>query len=176
MSAVRTKLAAFRWLGLPTLAALNVIVPALLLVLSAVGLGIGGYLSYTHWADKVVACGGLGDCEVVQNSDYATLGPVPVALLGVLAYAGMGSLALLTLWRRSPALEWPILVFWAAALAGTAYSAYLTYVELFVLEAICVWCVASAVVVTVSLLVSTAYIVALESTLAPEDAEPEDTA
>ena len=169
MSAARTRSASLRWLG-PSLLALDVLALVLLLALAAAGLGISGYLTYTHWADKVVACGGFGSCEVVQNSDYATLGPVPIALLGALMYAGLGGLALLTLWRRAAEVDWPILALWAGALAGTAYSAYLTYVELFVLEAICVWCVASAVIVTASWLVSTAYIVALERRT-PEDLE-----
>ena len=170
MSATRTRLASLRWLGRPSLSAFAVLTPALLLALAAGGLGVSVYLTYTHWADETVACAGFGSCELVQTSEYATLGPVPVALLGALMYAGLGGLALLTLWRRPSEPDWPILAFWAGALAGVAYSAYLTYVELFVLEAICIWCVVSAVIVTASWLVSTGYIMALQRG-APEDLE-----
>ena len=162
MSTARTLPASLRWLGRPSLSFLrDVVAPALLVALAAAGLGVSTYLTYTHWADQAIVCGGLGNCELVQNSEYATLGPVPIALLGALMYAGLGGLAFITLWRRPSEPDWPILAFWAGALAGTVYSAYLTYLELFVLEAICVYCVASAGLVTGSLVVSTAYILAL---------------
>ncbi len=134
-------------------------VPALLLALALVGLGISSYLSYTHWAKATIACGGLGSCESVNNSKYATMAGVPVAFLGALSYVGLTASALVWLWWRPAGLVWPVMSFWGLALIGTLFSAYLTYVELFVLEAICIYCVASAIVLLASLIVSTAWVV-----------------
>jgi len=143
----------------PAATALAVAVPALLLVLAVVGLGISSYLSYTHWAHASVACGGLGSCNEVNNSDYAEVAGIPVAFLGALSYLALIASALAWLWWRPAGLAWPVMAFWGLSLVGTLYSAYLTYVEVFVLEAICIYCVASAGVILASLLISTGWIV-----------------
>ncbi len=161
MSTARSRSVAVAWSERRWLPAWERAVPALLALLAAAGLGVSGYLTYTHWAEQAVACGGLGNCELVQNSEYATLGPVPVALLGAMMYAALGGLALLGFLRPPAEPDWRVTAFWAIAFAGVAYSAYLTYIELFVLEAICVWCVASAVIVTAAWLLSTGYAAAL---------------
>ena len=111
-------------------------------VLALAGLGVAGYLTWVHYADLEAICaGGSGGCERVQNSDYADLAGVPVALLGLIGYGAiLASLALPgDLGRFSGAV---------LALAGFGFSAWLTYVELFEIDAICPWCVASAVIRT----------------------------
>ena len=86
-------------------------------------------------------CSGISDCERVQSSRYAELAGVPVALVGLIGYlAILGSLAI-------PG-EAGRLATASLAFAGLAFSGYLTYVELFEIEAVCQWCVASAVVIT----------------------------
>lgn len=114
------------------------------------GLAVAGYLTYVHYAELEPLCvGGGGGCEKVQASDYAELAGVPVALLGLAGYA----LILASLWvpgdagRVSGAL---------LALTGFGFSLYLTWVELFEIDAICQWCVVSAVLMTV-LAVTTAW-------------------
>ena len=130
--------------------------PLLLAGLALFGLGISGYLTATHYADKPIVCAGLGQCEYVNSSAYASVAGVPVSLMGILAYAGLLAAALL--WLSRPGSEsWPVM-YWGMALAGAGYAGYLTYVELEILHAICVWCVVSAVVLTTSLLLSTAYL------------------
>jgi uncharacterized membrane protein len=113
--------------------------------LSAAGLGIALYLTIVHYGDQPIACNGIGDCEYVNSSEYAKLLGIPVALIGAAAYATMlaGSIAA---WLRRDALL--LLAAWGVALASFAFSVYLTYIELEVLEAICVYCVASASVMT----------------------------
>ena len=111
-------------------------------VLALAGVGVAGYLTWVHYADLEAICaGGSGGCEKVQNSDYAELGGVPVALLGLIGYGAiLASLALPgDLGRFAGAV---------LALAGFGFSAWLTYVELFEIDAICQWCVASAVIMT----------------------------
>lgn len=115
-----------------------------MLALAVAGIAIGGYLTAVHFAGKPVFCGGLSSCETVNSSDYAELVGVPVALLGLGAYVVLAALALL---RGRIAWALPAMIFVGAT--GALYSGYLTWVELAVLHAICLWCVTSAVVVTV---------------------------
>ena len=119
----------------------------------AVVAGFGGvisaYLTWVHLSGAVPVCvGGAGGCEAVQTSRYSEVLGVPVAALGLVAYAGL----LLSAAVRS---ENGVLFGFFVALVGTLFSAYLTYLELFVIGAICQWCVANAVVVVVALVLAT---------------------
>lgn len=123
-------------------------------LLALPGIGVAAYLTYSHWADRPTVCAGVGECELVQTSEYSDIAGVPVALLGLIYFVAMALLALARVNRieRMPdALEWAQPVALSMALAATAFVAYLTYVELFVLEAICVWCVVLAALTAVSL-------------------------
>jgi len=115
-------------------------------LLSLAGLLISAYLSYTHITYAKPLCGGLGDCELVNNSRYAEVGGVPVAVLGATMYGGL--LALGFLWAKAESKGWLLLAIFGISAAGTLYSAYLTYVEFFVLMAVCIWCLASAALVS----------------------------
>ena len=108
--------------------------------LALAGASIAGYLTYTHYADTRIACP-TGGCETVQSSAYALLGPVPVALIGLLAYAAI--LGSLLLPRET---RWAFVL--VTALAGTIFSAYLFGVQALELHAFCAWCLASDVVIT----------------------------
>ena len=125
-----------------------------LAVLGVAGMGVAAYLTYTHYADEVVACGGLGRCETVQQSEYATIAGIPVALLGGLAATALVAVALSRLGGLPLAVEWGSLATLGLTTASVAFAAYLTYVELFVLEAICIYCVALASIFTTSWLIS----------------------
>ena len=121
--------------------------------LALAGLAISGYLTYVHYAGiEPVCAGGGAACERVQSSSYAELAGIPVAVLGVAGYA----LILVALGvpgetgRMAAAL---------LALVGFGFSAYLTYLELFEIDAICQWCVASAVVMAALAVVSAARLV-----------------
>ena len=111
-------------------------------VLALAGIAIAGYLTWVHYAGLEPFCvGGGGSCERVQNSRYAELAGIPVALLGLGAYVAiLATLGLPEeLGRTAAAL---------LALTGAGFSGYLTYLELVEIDAICQWCVASAVVMT----------------------------
>jgi uncharacterized membrane protein len=110
-------------------------------VLAVLGLGVAGYLTYVHYAGLAPVCNIAHGCVKVQSSQYAELAGVPVALLGLLGYAGI--LVALLLPGEAPRLAAALL-----ALVGFGFSAYLTYRELFTIDAICQWCVASAVLMT----------------------------
>lgn len=111
----------------------------LALALAVAGIGVAGYLTWVHFADLEPVCvGGGGGCERVQTSEYAKLAGIPVAVLGLAGYVAIAVAVLIRgeLARMAAALF---------ALAGAGFSLYLTYLELFEIEAICQWCVASAV-------------------------------
>jgi uncharacterized membrane protein len=117
--------------------------------IALVGVGIATYLVYVHYADiKPFCVAGGGGCEKVQTSDYAKLAGIPVAVLGLAGYiAILASLFLKgDLGRLSGA---------AIALAGFGVSMDLTYREIFTIEAICQWCVASAVLMTLLAILTT---------------------
>jgi uncharacterized membrane protein len=107
-----------------------------------VGLGIAAYLTYIHYAGIQPLCLASGGCEKVQSSHWSRLAGIPVATIGLLGYAAI--LALLFV-PGEAGLAGTALV----ALVGFGFSAYLTYVELFRIHAVCQWCVASAVLMTV---------------------------
>jgi uncharacterized membrane protein len=108
---------------------------------AAVGLGVAGYLTAVHYGGGSPVCAIAHGCATVQQSEYASLGGVPVALLGVFGYAAI--LVGLVVDSEQARFATAFL-----ALAGAGFSAWLTYVEVFTLEAICIWCVASAVCMT----------------------------
>lgn len=117
----------------------------LLARLAVAGFSISAYLTWTHLSGAAPVCvGGSGGCETVQTSRYSEILGVPVAALSLFAYAAMLACAVL---RREGAAISGVFV----SMVGALFSAYLTYLELFVLRAICQWCVASAVVVIANL-------------------------
>jgi uncharacterized membrane protein len=107
--------------------------------LAVAGIGVAGYLTWVHYADLETVCvGGGGGCERVQSSEYAELAGIPVALLGLVGYLAIA--AAIALPGEAARMAAALL-----ALAGAGFSLYLTYLELFEIDAICQWCVASAV-------------------------------
>jgi uncharacterized membrane protein len=127
------------------------LVPALIVI----GVGVAGYLAYVETQAVEAICGPVGDCNTVQQSRYAMLfGVLPVGVLGMLGY-----IALLIAWlvrRFLPKLKTPAAIgFWGMAFFAVIFSLYLTYLEPFVIKAVCIWCLASAVIVTLLLLLGT---------------------
>lgn len=159
MNRARTNVRAQREAGAGRSVISAVGLPGVIAALSLIGIGVAGYLTYTHWLEESVACGGYGGCDTVAESGYARVSGVPVAFIGLLGYLAI--LGMTGLWLRTGSRfgEVPPLLVWGMALAGTTYSAYLTHLEFFVIEAVCFWCLASAVVMVGILLVSTVAVV-----------------
>ncbi|CAB4347002.1 unannotated protein [freshwater metagenome] len=117
------------------------------LALVLLGIAVAAYLTYVHYAGIEPACS-TGGCEVVQTSEWSDIYGMPVALLGLIGYLSiLGSLLVL----RGDA---QLFVSAALSLVGFLYSGYLTYQELFTIRAICQWCVASAVLMTLLAIVT----------------------
>jgi len=110
-------------------------------VLCLIGIGVAGYLTYTHYAKIKVICGANGGCETVQSSVYSKLDGVPVAVLGLAGYIGI----LFSLALRN---ELGRVAGFGIALVGFLFSMYLTYREAFTIHAYCYWCLSSATLMT----------------------------
>lgn len=122
------------------------------IALALAGVGIAGYLTIVHYRESLLVCSGVSDCETVQTSKYAEVAGIPVALLGLLMFVAMLGLAVVRMLKPTLADAATVTLVVMAA-AGVAFYIYLTYLELFVINAICQWCVASSFV-TVGLLVT----------------------
>lgn len=133
----------------------------LIQLLAVPGLIIAFYLLLFHNGNLVEACrpSGWDDCGKVSGPDapYSSIGPIPVALIGLVGYA----LIFLVSWLKD---WWPLLDDYSAeimvALTGFAFlfSLGLTGLELFVIEAICRFCVLSALIITIMLALSISYL------------------
>ena len=111
-------------------------------LIALLGVGVATYIAIADASSGSPVClaGGHG-CATVANSKYSHLAGINVALLGILAYVTLFAAALV----RGDAARFASL---AVATVGFGFSAYLTYLELFVIDAVCQWCVASAALMT----------------------------
>jgi uncharacterized membrane protein len=116
-------------------------------------------------------CGPVGDCNAVQASPFAKLfGFLPVGLLGAVGYVGI--IAAWFVARSEGGLSRiAALLMFAMALFGVLFTIYLTYLELFVINAVCIWCLTSAVLMSILLMLSVGP--ALEALQTDEAMQPE---
>ncbi|MEK6193342.1 MAG: vitamin K epoxide reductase family protein [Deltaproteobacteria bacterium] len=123
-------------------------------VLAILGMLVSAYLTWIHWNPGVAACTGVGDCEAVNSSAYATLGEIPIAILGFGMYASVLGLVWIGKRAGGRASDNAGLGIFGFSLLGVLFSGYLTYIELYVIHAICPYCVISAILVTLIFAVS----------------------
>jgi len=127
-----------------------------LALLAVVGILIALYLTlYKMGVIGVLVCS-IGSCETVNTSKWSMLFGIPIAEWGLAAYVALFGLAIA---GSAEAREQSVTIArLLVALAGFSvlFSAWLTYLELFVIHAICIWCVTSALLWVVILAVSVA--------------------
>jgi uncharacterized membrane protein len=111
---------------------------------AAAGLALASYLTWVHYDERLLICTGSGGCEAVQESKYATLAGMPVALLGAIGY---GIVLALVVW------DTPLARTAAAALglAALAFAGYLLALQAFVIDAWCGWCLVNDLVLVPAL-------------------------
>ncbi len=126
-------------------------------VLVVGGFVVAGYLTYSEVTETPPVCGpAINGCHVVQASPYSKLfGVVPIGIVGLVGYTAI--LIGWAAWRlgSAPVKKASILAIWVVCFFGVLFSAYLTYLELGVIAATCVWCILSAVLMMLLLWVST---------------------
>lgn len=137
------------------------------LVLAILGLLDSIYLVWVKYTGMYALCGPIGNCESVNTSQYSEVFGIPIALLGAGAYLIMIIFLMLeslgSIWK-----EYGPLIVFGISLIGVLYSIYLTYIEVAVLKAICPYCVISAVILVVILVLSA---IRLSSSLREPDAQ-----
>ena len=124
-------------------------------ILGVIGLGVAGYLSYIEITLSHAVCGPVGDCNAVQSSSYARLfGVLPIGVLGMAGYLAILAAWLMGLRAEGKLTFYSRLGIFGMAFFGSLFSLYLTYLEPFVIKAVCAWCIASAIIITLILLLS----------------------
>ena len=118
-------------------------------ILSLVGAFLAFYLLAANlgWTPPVPC--GTGDCDTVQSSEYATVGPVPVSGIGLAGYVALLVLSLAGLQDRLSRSRLIAFLLFGGAVFGVLFSGYLTYLEAVVIKAWCRYCVASAILITI---------------------------
>jgi uncharacterized membrane protein len=124
---------------------------AALPLLAVIGLGVAAYLAYVETHSVAAICGPIGDCNVVQTSEYAYLFGIPIGVLGVVGYIAILATWCWGWWQEDKRAALALL---AMTSFGVIFSIYLTYLEPFVIGAVCAWCLTSSVVMTLLLLIS----------------------
>ena len=124
-------------------------------VLAIVGIGVSIYLGSVEASGAEAVCGPVGDCNAVQQSEYASIFGIPIGIIGVLGYGLLLAGWIVSRVAGGTFADLGIILAGAIAFGGTLFSIYLTFLEPFVIGATCMWCLTSAVAIT-GLLWSTA--------------------
>src|SRR6478752_3195994 len=115
---------------------------------AVIGIGVATYIAIADSGGGAPAClAGGGGCETVANSSYSHIAGVNIAIFGIIGYVVLLGTAFF-------ATDLARFLGFATALGGFGFSVYLTYLEIFTIKAICQWCVASAVLMTVLFLLN----------------------
>ncbi len=117
-------------------------------LLALVGIGVSIYLGSVEASGAEAVCGPVGDCNAVQQSEYATLFGVPIGVLGVVGYSLILGGWAISRFAKDRLADFGMMLAAAIALGGTLFSIYLTFLEPFVIGATCMWCLTSAVAIT----------------------------
>lgn len=127
-------------------------------VIAVLGMLVAVYMSYIETRGAPAICGPVGDCNAVQNSPYAHFLGIPVGVIGLGGY-----MAILAAWlwqrrRADTSAMYARLALFGMSLVGVLFSLYLTYLEVFVIEAVCAWCLTSALLMTLMFLMASSLV------------------
>jgi uncharacterized membrane protein len=115
-----------------------------------IGFGVAGYLAYVEMSQVQAICGPVGDCNTVQQSEYARLfGVLPIGVMGLIGYFAILLAWLVGRYGQERLARYAALALLAMSIFGLLFSIYLTFLEPFVIGATCAWCLTSAVLMTI---------------------------
>jgi uncharacterized membrane protein len=118
-------------------------------ILALAGLAVAAYLSHVEVRKVEAVCGPVGDCNTVNQSEYAKIfGILPIGVLGLLGFIAILTAWTLRRWGTDKTSLWAALGILGMTAVGTLFSVYLTFLEPFVIGATCLWCLSSAVIMT----------------------------
>lgn len=118
-------------------------------VLSFIGLLVAIYLSFVEASGIQAVCGPIGDCNIVQQSQYSRLfGLIPVGIVGLVGYLGISLAWFIARLSSGRTADLASAALFLMTSIGILYSIYLTFLEPFVIGATCAWCLSSAVIMT----------------------------
>jgi uncharacterized membrane protein len=116
---------------------------------SVVGLVVAGYLSYVETNPVMAYCGPVGDCNAVQQSQYARLfGILPIGILGIFGYVMILLAWIIGRLSHEHVASYASLSLFGMSILGVMFSVYLTFLEPFIIGATCAWCLTSAIIMT----------------------------
>jgi uncharacterized membrane protein/thiol-disulfide isomerase/thioredoxin len=123
----------------------NIAIP----ILCIIGLGVAGYLAYVETTQVEAICGPVGDCNTVQQSEYAQLfGILPIGILGMAGYVMILLAWVIKRFTNQRKAAYASLAILGMSVFGVLFSIYLTFLEPFVIGATCAWCLTSSVIMT----------------------------
>lgn len=124
-------------------------------LLCIIGFGVAGYLAYIETTNTTAVCGPVGDCNTVQQSEYARLfGMLPIGVLGLLGYIAILISWLIARYANDHLADLAVISLFLMTVSGTLFSIYLTFLEPFVIGATCAWCLTSAILMTILMLLT----------------------
>ncbi|MCL4562142.1 MAG: vitamin K epoxide reductase family protein [Chloroflexi bacterium] len=133
----------------PTKKGSNIAIPVAVPILCLIGMAVAGYLAYVETSQIRAVCGPVGDCNSVQQSEYARLfGVLPIGVLGLSGYVAILAVWLLGHFGPNNQAYLASLALLGMAFVGVIFSIYLTFLEPFVIGATCTWCLSSAIIMT----------------------------
>jgi uncharacterized membrane protein len=139
---ITNKARSFNWVSL--------IIP----LMGLIGMGISGYLTFIHYRDLNAVCLFGAKCDAVLTSAYSAVGGIPLSLFGIIIYLILSILGTLRFLNRNDRPDLLAIGIYSAALAGTLFSIYLYYLEIFKIHAFCTWCIGSSIIMVCVLVFS----------------------
>jgi len=134
-------------------------------ILCTIGFSVAGYLAYVETTQVTAVCGPIGDCNTVQQSEYARLfGILPIGILGLFGYIAISIAWIFARFTKGPFSNLATLSILFMTTSGTLFSIYLTFLEPFVIGATCAWCLTSSIIMTILMLLSVKPAIAVIST------------
>ena len=144
----------------------------IVIVLAAIGIGVAAYLASVETSGSEAVCGPVGDCNAVQASEYAEILGISIGVLGVLGYAAIAGLWVVSRVAKGTPADVSLVLIGMGAWIGTLFSIYLTFLEPFVIGATCMWCISSAVAMMALLWVTAGPAIEAWHRLRDEPVEP----
>ena len=118
-----------------------------ILVLGLFGIVISSYLVHVHYNELTTVCVPGFECDEVLTSSYAEIWGIPISLLGLCIYTLVTLLGFWLLFEKKERQDLVSLAIYTITLSGVLFTAYLYYLEIFVLRAFCSWCISSSILI-----------------------------